>query len=144
MLIDLITHLLIDPNQVLAMKHDTGVQVSTYRGRYFNPVDEQYRMCVAQRESNGRYWAVSTTENYRGAYQVSAALTVGMGWMIQKELKAMKVPHASDIGAILRSAPMDRWRRYWQDMGFWVTFNHEGLRSGSHHWAGGRYQCAIK
>jgi hypothetical protein len=144
MLIDLITHLLLDKDAVLTVKHDTGVQASTYQGRYFNAGDEPYRKCVAVRESNSRYWAISRTENYRGAYQVSAALTVGMGWMIQKELKAMKVPHAADIGAILRSAPMNRWSRYWQDFGFWITFNHDGPRSGSHHWTGGRYTCATR
>ena len=144
MLIDLITHLLLDHDQPITTKHDTGVQSSTYRGRYFSSADEEYRKCVATRESNGRYWAVSRTENYRGAYQVSAALTVGMGWMIQKELKAMSIPGAADIGALLRSKPMNRWSRYFQDMGFWVTFNHDGPRSGLHHWAGGRYACVTK
>ena len=144
MLIDLITHLLLDQDQVITTKNDTGVESSLYRGRYYSPADEEYRKCVATRESNGRYWAVSSTENYRGAYQVSAALTVGMGWMIQKELKVMSIPGASDIGALLRSKPMNRWSRYFQDFGFWVTFNHDGPRSGLHHWAGGRYACVTK
>ena len=144
MLIDLITHLLFDRDQVTTMQRDTGVHGSLYRGRYFNADDEPYRKCVAARESNGRYWAVSPTENYRGAYQVSEALTVGMGWMIQKELRAMHVPTAKQIGAILRAAPMNRWSRYWQDFGFWITFNHDGKHSGAHHWAGGRYKCATR
>ena len=147
MLLETFTYVMLDRemfSQVTTKAHDTGVHSSTYRGKYFTPADEDYRMCVARRESNGRYWAINSTGSFRGAYQVSKELAVGMGWMIQKELRAAHVPNASEIGRTLRATPMNRWARYWQDFGFWVTFNHDGHRSGAQHWAGGRYACATK
>jgi hypothetical protein len=123
------------------MQH--GVRDSVYTGKKFNRSQERWRKCIARRESNGRYWAINPTGSYRGAYQVSRALTIGMGWMIQQQLVAEGTSRqvASAIGTQLRSLPMNRWSRYWQDMGFYVTLNAHGMWSGKKHWAGGRYAC---
>ena len=121
-----------------------GVRSSSYRGKWFKSRFEATRMCIVRRESSGVYSATSRTGKYRGAYQVSPELRVGMGWMIQKELRAAHVPNAAEIGRTLRATPMNRWARYWQDFGFWVTFNHDGHRSGAQHWAGGRWSCATR
>lgn len=120
-----------------------GVRTSAYTGKKFSKTQERWRKCIAKRESNGRYWAINPTGSYRGAYQVSRALAVGMGWMIQQQLVAEGTPKpvASAIGTQLRALPINRWSRYWQDMGFYVTLNAKGMWSGKKHWAGGRYAC---
>lgn len=118
-----------------------GIRASAYQGRYVDAKWEQYRRCVIKRESGGLYHIASPSGRYRGAYQVSPELAVGMGWMIRDELIAEGVDRsdAVRIGRTLRAHPIDEWARYWQDMGFWLVLNHG---KGRGHWdAGARYGC---
>ena len=58
---------------------------------------------------------------------------VGMGWVIQKELRATGTPKAKAvaIGEILRDTQMNRWAPYYQSMGFWLVWDHG---KGATHW----------
>lgn len=106
---------------------------SLYRGRWFKKDHESHRRCIRDRESNDHYGAVNGTGTYRGAYQMSPALGVGAGWMIQKDLKREGVSHrqAKRIGERLRSTPVNQWAPYWQDYAFWIVWDKGEGRS---HW----------
>ena len=65
---------------------------------------------------------------------MSPELGVGVGWMIQKELRAAHgVPKkfAVDIGKKLRGTPVNKWSEFYQDMAFWLVFNNG---KGKSHW----------
>jgi hypothetical protein len=49
-----------------------GYRLSTYTGKYYDKRFEQYRLCVVQRESGGRYGESSSA--HIGAYQFSYSL----------------------------------------------------------------------
>lgn len=117
-----------------------GVHASTYTGRHYHPEWEKTRRCIVKRESEGQYDVINPTGSYRGAYQVSHAMAKGMGWMIQKELRAEGVPAdiATEIGRTLRRLPANKWDRFYQDMGFWLVWDDA---EGRAHWANGRYRC---
>lgn len=119
-----------------------GIEKSLYRGRYFKPSVERERRCIMQRESGGRYWAVSPTGKYRGAYQVSPDLARGVTWMMLPEHKKIMGPRAArEAMAKLRKKPMNTWPRYWQDAAFHTVMNWEHTGSGGSHWAGTRVGC---
>jgi hypothetical protein len=107
---------------------------SLYRGRYYVPKMDWVRKCIRQRESSNRYHAVSRTGKYRGAYQMSPEMGVGAGWMVQRELRLTGVPKqvAVRIGNALRTAPVNKWHTFYQDMAFWVVWNYG---KGRPHWA---------
>lgn len=117
-----------------------GIHASAYQGRHFEAEHEEIRRCIVKRESEGQYNVINPTGSYRGAYQVSKPMGVGMGWMIQKELRHVGVDAntARWIGRELRSTPVNRWHRFYQDMGFWLVWDDGQGRS---HWAGGRWHC---
>jgi len=107
---------------------------SLYRGRFYEPRYERIRQCIRGRESDDKYHAVSRSGKYRGAYQMSPALGVGAGWMIQKELRHVhNVPKqtAIRIGRLLRDTPVNKWSRYYQDMAFHLIYDHG---AGAFHW----------
>lgn len=110
--------------------HDSPL--SLYQGRHYVKADNTKRLCIRQKESRHAYGAVSAFGTYRGAYQASAEMTVGMGWQIQRELRAMGTPkeEAVAIGEILRATVMNRWAPYYQDLGFWLVW--DGGKGASH------------
>jgi len=119
-----------------------GLAPSMYQGRYFTPAGEARRLCIVERESNGRYDAVSPGGVYRGAYQMSAELGEGATWMMLPEHKQLLGSSAAKaILSELRTTPVHRWPRYWQDAAFSTVHNWEGWESGASHWAGGRWHC---
>lgn len=119
-----------------------GVEKSLYRGRFFNQRAEERRLCIVKRESEGFYDVVNPGGNYFGAYQVSRALAEGATYMMAKEHKVlMGEATAKEVLADLRSKPMNRWPRYWQDAAFHTIMNWEAPMSGASHWAGGRWTC---
>ncbi len=119
-----------------------GVEKSLYHGRYYTRSSETKRLCIVRRESEGHYDVVSRHGTYRGAYQVSAALARGATWMMLAEhKKLMGASNAKRVLAKLRSTPMNRWPRYWQDAAFHTIINWDGSLSGASHWAGGRWHC---
>ncbi len=107
--------------------------ISLYQGRYYVKADNKKRLCIRQKESRHAHGAVSASGKYRGAYQASAEMTVGMGWMVQREMREMGATRAvaGRIGQTLRATPMNRWAPYWQSMGFWLVWDHG---RGASHW----------
>jgi hypothetical protein len=108
--------------------------ISLYQGRKYVEEDNRLRYCVRYRESRHAYGANTGTGKFRGAYQFSRKMGVGVGWMIQKELRAtgMSKHQAFYIGHELRSNPVNKWAPFWQDMGFWIVWD-EG--DGADHWS---------
>ena len=118
-----------------------GVEPSLYRGTYYRASVEKKRRCIVKRESEGHYDVVSRS-GYHGAYQVSRALARGVTWMMLKEHKALLgEQQAEAVLAKLRSMPMSKWPRYWQDAAFHTIYNWEYTGSGKRHWYGGRWSC---
>lgn len=119
----------------------SGVEPSLYRGRFFRPSVERVRKCIVQRESSGHYTSVSHN-GYRGAYQMSHALGQGVTWMMFKEHRALLGDTAAALAmSKLRSTPVSKWTRYWQDAAFSTIYNWEKTKSGAKHWRGGRWHC---
>ena len=123
-------------------EHDIAIQkgkklfdspISLYQGRHYVEEHNALRYCIRHRETRHAYHRVSDTGKYRGAYQTDAPMTVGMGWMIQKELRETGTPKAQAvwIGKRLRSSKMNHWAPLWQDMGFWLVWNKG---KGKSHW----------
>jgi len=107
---------------------------SLYRGRFYEPEYERVRRCIRDRESNDIYSAVSSSGKFRGAYQMSPELTVGAGWMIQKELRHhhdLPKKVATKVGRTLRELPTNKWGKFWQDMAFHLVYDHG---DGAFHW----------
>lgn len=114
----------------------TGRKPSLYRGKYFDPRFEQYRLCVSKRESEHTGSVRGGGGNrYTGFYQFSPELARGATWMMMAEAKDAGL--ADDVER-LRDKPMNTWPRYFQDWAFWRVFNHG---DGAQHWAGGRWSC---
>lgn len=110
--------------------------ISLYQGRWYVERHNATRVCIRHRESRHQYRAVSSTGKYRGAYQFSPELTVGAGWMIQKELRATGTPkkEAIAIGRQLRRHPMNQWAPFYQEMAYWLVWRKG---AGKHHWPTG-------
>ena len=110
--------------------------ISLYQGRWYVERDNATRVCIRHRESRHQYRAVSSTGKYRGAYQFSPELTVGAGWMIQKELRATGTPkrEAIQIGRQLRRHPMNQWAPFYQEMAYWLVWRKG---KGKSHWPTG-------
>ena len=115
---------------------------SLYRGDYYKKSDEGSWRCIRVRESNNSYHAINRTGKYRGAYQMSPELTVGAGWMIQKDLisNGMSKRLAKEVGQSLRDNPANKWHPFWQDYAFWLVWDHG---NGKKHWGtfGQTYAC---
>ena len=109
---------------------------SLYTGRFFVERTEALRRCIRWHESRHAYG--QKIGKYRGAYQLSPAMGVGAGWMIQKELRlTLPKNSAIKIGRTLRASKVNDWSMYWQDMAFWIVWNHGDGRS---HWAQTSYK----
>jgi len=108
--------------------------VSLYQGRYYVERDNSLRYCIRHRESLHSYGANNGSGKYRGAYQADLDMAVGMGWMIQKELRATGTPkkQALWIGQKLRDNTINKWAPYYQDMGFWIVWDGGNGRA---HWS---------
>jgi hypothetical protein len=132
------------PPSVVAIHTDpdqTGIHQSAYTGRYYRPVDEAYRRCIAQREGRGQYWITGRNGYYQGTYQMTPALVRGAAWEMTPELRALWPDRWRTIRNALLDTPGHRWGRYWQDMAFWTILNVDGAREGAAHWSGGRFTC---
>jgi hypothetical protein len=115
-----------------------AVDNSTYRGLWFNEKDEHIRRCIIRRESNGLYDAVSRTGKYRGAYQMSPELGVGVTWMMQPEVREELGTEGLELMRKLRVTPVNKWDPYWQDRAFWTVWRYG---KGKHHWDSTRNRC---
>jgi hypothetical protein len=122
----------------------TGVQPSAYTGRYYDPTQEPYRMCVAQREGRGQYWGTGSNGMYLGTYQMTIPLARGAVWMMGRELKATHgKKRGREIRRQLHATKPTLWHRHYWDMAFYTILNWEHRGSGAHHWAGGRFHCQL-
>lgn len=120
----------------------TGVRDSLYTGKFYDPQYEEKRKCIVRRESNGHYFSTNRAGGYFGAYQMTAPLAVGAGWMMRGELRKMYgFQIGTEIARKLRATPAHKWHRFYQDMAFWTIAGWKGAGSGLHHWRGGRFYC---
>lgn len=115
-----------------------GFKPSLYRGKWYMPVKEERRRCIAKREAHHNYEAVSAGGIYRGTYQFSKELAEGASWMMQPEVRKEMGDAGLNLVQELRSKPMNQWNRYWQDRAFWTIW---AKGRGSHHWRGGARRC---
>lgn len=130
------------PPPLLTEVKETGPQPSEYRGKFYNPADENYRLCVAQREGRHQYWGTGSNGLYVGTYQMTRALARGAVWMMAKEWRAQYGARtAREMRITLHSTHPRKWSRAVWDQAFWTVLNWEGPRSGAHHWRGGRFSC---
>lgn len=116
-----------------------GYRLSTYTGKYYDKRFEQYRLCVVQRESGGRYGESSSA--HIGAYQFSYSLAGQALRSMRPEISA--VFGRSGLAALdrLDGKPMFTWNRFWQDTAFWTIFNSG---AGWSHWSsqwGASWNC---
>lgn len=117
-----------------------GIEPSLYRGKFFKKNDEDFRKCVIQRESRGRYNITGGGNldsdpwgDYSGAYQLHPDLAHGVVFMMAKESKKTEDGLLSDIRDLHDIKPK-QWSRYFQDRAFYTILNWEGSRSGQRHW----------
>ena len=105
-----------------------GYRLSTYTGKYYDKRFEQYRLCVVQRESGGRYGESSSA--HIGAYQFSYSLAASALRAMRSEIE--DVYGRPGLAALdrLDGKPMYTWNRFWQDAAFWTIF--DGGRGWSH------------
>lgn len=105
-----------------------GYRLSTYTGKYYDKRFEQYRLCVVQRESGGRYGESSSS--HIGAYQFSYSLAASALRAMRAEIE--DVYGRPGLAALdrLDGKPMYTWNRFWQDAAFWTIF--DGGRGWSH------------
>jgi hypothetical protein len=131
------------PPPLTASAKETGQEPSAYRGKYFSPADERYRVCVAQREGRHQYWVTGSNGMYQGTYQMTRALVSGAVWMAAKEWRELYGPRTAKAMRVELHAtdPREYSREVWDQL-FWTVLNWDGPRSGAHHWAGGRFSCS--
>ena len=117
-----------------------GIEPSLYRGEFFRKGDENFRKCVIQRESRGRYNITGGGNldsdpwgDYSGAYQLHPDLARGVIFMMAKESKKTEDGLLQDIRELHDIKPK-KWSRYFQDRAFYTILNWEGPRSGKSHW----------
>lgn len=130
------------PPPLFSPGQDQGSAPSAYTGRYYNPTDEGYRKCVAQREGRFQYWVTGANGRYVGTFQFTRALARGAVWMMAKEWADLYGPaKARDMRHKLHAVDPTRWSREVWDQAFWTVLNWNGPRSGAKHWRGGRFTC---
>lgn len=111
-----------------------GYEKSLYRGKYYNKDQEHFRECVIYRESRHNYRAANKTSSARGAYQfLENNWHDGLIYMMIKESKKSKDGLIPEIKE-LRTKPIVKWNRYYQDRAFFTALNYNGKWSGKKHW----------
>jgi hypothetical protein len=130
------------PTLVMNYNHDDmhGYRPSVYQGRYYKASQESFRKCVMMRESSYRYGARNRSgSSAAGAYQfLDNAWRKNSGslpWMMHAENKKVYgSAEAKKILRVLKSTPIERWGRAWQDQAFFTALNFNGAWSGKKHW----------
>lgn len=111
-----------------------GPLPSLYRGEYYRPAQEPFRLCVGQREGHFTYTVRGGSGgNYFGTYQLSAALARGASWMMAAESRRTD-DGLRRMARALHGILAHHWNRYWQDRAFFTILNFEGPGSGWRHW----------
>ena len=134
----------VDASQAHPATSLVGYMPSKYEGRYYRKSEEAFRRCVIVRESEGHYRSANVLGDSWGAYQLTRALGIGAGWMMQPELiRTLGKAKGRALGAWLRSHPVTSWNRAEQDQAFYTILNWRAYGSGAKHWAGGRWTCTL-
>lgn len=112
-----------------------GYEPSLYTGKWFDPKWEKTRKCIMDRESNFNYRAANRSSSARGAYQfLDSQWRISLTYMLMPEHKHMKKQVKE-----LRTKPIHKWNRYWQDAAFYTVWRHG---KGAKHWYyGGSLGC---
>lgn len=109
----------------------TGIKPSLYQGPAYSAKHEKIRRCIIRRESHGNYRAANKTSSARGAYQfLDRAWRDSLVWMMLAESKQTRDGLTEEIRA-LRTMPISKWNRYFQDRAFWTAWRHG---AGAAHW----------
>lgn len=112
-----------------------GALPSMYRGLHFHADQEPFRLCVGQREGSFVYPVRGGGGgNYYGTYQFHRDFQDGAAYMMAGESRRTRDGLRGEALA-LRSIPINRWSRYWQDRAFYTVLNYRGKWTGRHHWA---------
>jgi hypothetical protein len=124
----LVTALIMSPTQ--AHTEPLGWQASAYTGKWYAQKWEPVRKCISQRESRHNYRAKNRTSSASGAYQfLDSRWRVSLTHMMMREARSKS--ERQDIKA-LRTQPIHKWSRYWQDRAFYTAWRHG---KGAQHWA---------
>ena len=115
-----------------------GFETSLYKGEWYAPQWWQVRKCIMHRESRYHYGARNKTSSAQGAYQF-----LDNKW--RDSLVYMMIDESKNTGdglentaRSLRSKPIAKWSRYWQDRAFYTAWQHG---EGKAHWYHGGTKC---
>lgn len=98
---------------------------------------EQYRECVAERESNGNPQARNRTSSASGKYQfLQTSWGHGLPYMVAEQLRDAGAPAdlARQVRVELQETPIHKWPEELQDVAFAAVLNANGPWSGAKHW----------
>jgi len=122
----------------IAARDMNGYQPSLYQGKWYSPRHEAFRKCIMKRESHYNYRAANKSSSARGAYQfLDRSWRVPLTHMMIKEDKKLGGYRVEEIRD-LRTIPINKWNRYWQDRAFWTAFRYG---DGKHHWSYSGSSC---
>ncbi len=115
-----------------------GFEPSLYRGKWYTPKAKAERKCIMDRESRFSYRAANRTSSARGAYQfLDKSWREGLVHMFIKESKKTNDGLIKEAKK-LRSKPIHKWNRYWQDRAFYTAWR---FGEGRKHWYHGYLRC---
>jgi hypothetical protein len=114
-----------------------GYEPSLYTGEHYDTKWAQVRKCIMHRESRSNYRARSSISTASGAYQFLESWHISLTYMMIKESRSTKDGLIDDIKA-LRSKPIEKWNRYYQDRAFYTAWDNG---RGADHWSQTRHGC---
>lgn len=108
---------------------------ATERAAQLPPAQEQYRECVAERESNDNPRARNRNSSAAGKYQfLDSQWRRGLAYMVAAELREHGHPEPRAVRKELQRKPINKWPERYQDVAFAAVLNAEGPWSGVKHW----------
>lgn len=115
------------PADTRAAQDMKGFEKSLYQGKWYKKKWESNRKCIMRRESRFDYRAANGSSSARGAYQfLDSQWRRSLTFMLMPEHKDRK----KEVKA-LRTKPIHKWNRYWQDAAFYTVWRHG---EGAKHW----------
>lgn len=107
------------------------------KAAHIPPAQQQFRDCVAQRESGGNYRAKNKNSSAQGRWQwLDSQWRHGLAHMVAASLHqhGMTWEKAKKIRTHLRATPIRHWKPAYQNVAFAATLNAKGPWTGAHHW----------
>ena len=121
-----------------AAKDWKGYEPSLYTGQHYDSKWAGVRKCIQHRESRVNYRARSSISTGSGAYQfLDSKWRISLTHMMIQESRATRDGLIEEIKA-LRSKPIDKWNRYYQDRAFFTAWDNG---RGADHWNQTRHGC---